>query len=160
MALQSTTAISTITLQESSTEVTFSSIPATYRDLILVIDGTPNGINPMDIDLNGDTTNANYFGVHAYNQGGTTTSFTTNETYIGVNYYSSNGQTNVIVQFQDYSATDKHKSYITRSNGAGNWIAMSAINWTNTDAITSIAINLRGGSFAAGDTFSLFGRIA
>jgi ABC-type molybdate transport system substrate-binding protein len=151
-------ALATTTLGATAASVTFSSIPADYRDLVLVIEGEPSGTNPMDIDLNGDSTNANYFGVIAYQQGaGSAASFNVNETYIGVNYYNSYGRTQVTVQFLDYSANDKHKHYLVRSGAAGGWIAMSAHRWENTNPISTMRIDLRGGSFTTGTTFSLFG---
>ena len=148
--------LATITLASTDSEIVFSSIPATYRDLIVVITGLPSGNFPIDVEFNGDTTNSNYFGVFAYNQGATTDSFTENTSYSGVNWYTSNGQTTVIYQIMDYSATNKHKTYLSRSGGAGNWVAMGAIRWANTAAINSILIDLRGGSFTIGTTLSLY----
>ena len=66
-----------------------------------------------------------------------------------------------ILQIQDYSATDKHKSYLYRSGGAtdtnyGTYAA--AGRWANTSAITTITIAPSGSyTLLAGSTFALFG---
>jgi hypothetical protein len=60
----------------------------------------------------------------------------------------------------DYSATNKHKSVVTRNDHPSHTQAQ-ANRWANTAAITSISIAVRGGSsFASGSTFSLYGVIA
>ena len=152
------TALATVTLGSSASSVTFSSIPATYRDLIVVANSpTATGNNPLDMEFNGDTTNANYNIVVTYNQSTTLGSFTENSSYAGVNWYASYQPLSAIIQIMDYSATDKHKTSLIRANGASPWISMAATRWGNTAAITTVRLDLRGGSFDSGSTFALYG---
>ena len=152
------TALANVTLAGSSASVTFSSIPATYRDLILVFNGgAVSGAHNLTIALNSDT-GANYSAVHMSGTGSSTESSGSNANRL-LNYYGyleANQNTVIIAQFMDYSATDKHKTYLSRSNNAGNGISAVAGRWANTAAITSIAITT-GANYSSGSTFTLFG---
>ena len=154
-------ALANTTLSSTATSITFSSIPATYRDLVIIVEGTAGANNPLDIEFNGDTTNGNYFNITAYQQAGdSATSFTVNESYAGVNWYPSNGRTILTVNIMDYSATDKHKTYLSRSGGASAWIGMAAVRWANTNAINTVRLDLRGGTFLQGVSFALYGIVS
>jgi hypothetical protein len=63
----------------------------------------------------------------------------------------------MIAQVMDFSATDKHKTYISRENmGAGQVVAWSG-RWASTSVVTSVGLACVGFSFNSGSTFSLFG---
>jgi hypothetical protein len=155
MALQSTTALATITLQSASAEVTFSGIPATYRDLVVVFNGSISTSNNSPFYMNGDTTSGNYGKVSAWGTG----SGTGSGAFFGAIWA---GYPNVVTYtFLDASQTDKHKTALVRCNGASNEVSMQAIRWANTAAITSLTF--AAGStytYTAGSTFSLYGVIA
>ena len=159
MALQSTIAISTITLQTISSIVTFSSIPNIYRDLILIISGTaaPSGEKYFNLYLNGDT-GANYSRVEMTG----TPSSGTFANLIPITLISSN-QGSCILTIFDYAQTNKHKTALYRNNTlntAATPIAGTA-RWTNTTAISSLTIDgFSGAQLNAGTTISLYGRIA
>jgi hypothetical protein len=74
---------------------------------------------------------------------------------VGVYTYQ---QGNGIINIQDYSATDKHKTWISR----GNWGWTSAFGgrWANTNAITSVKILVSGTTFQSGATFALYGIVS
>jgi hypothetical protein len=59
-------ALATTTLGATAASVTFSSIPATYRDLVLVYNGTTSANIGVDVEFNGDTNSANYSRVFMY----------------------------------------------------------------------------------------------
>ena len=162
MALQSMTALASITLQEASASITFSGIPQNYRDLILVATGTSAADADIQITINSDATSGNYSRVTASgNLNNLTASSTTagnQVTFWG--FWSSSQQATFTNQFMDYSATDKHKTFLTRANRSGSGVDMIASRWANTAAITSIALATVGTTFATGSTFSLYGRIA
>ena len=69
-------------------------------------------------------------------------------------------QLNLICQFMDSSATDKHKTVLTRDNDAGFQVGARAFRWANAAAITSIQVFVSAGTFNSGSTFNLFGVIA
>lgn len=152
MATAAMTALQTITLGASASSVTFSSIPATYRDLALVVNGNSNEGQAISLYMNGDT-GANYNTVLMYGNGTSAQSFTQTDARIGAVYAEPN---TVIAQIMDYSATDKHKTVLTRTNAAGTTTFATAYRWSNTAAVTSLNIAVLG-TFSSGCTFSLFG---
>jgi hypothetical protein len=171
MALQSTTALATVTLQAATPTVTFSGIPNTYRDLVLVcsVSGTVND-QGVRLRLNSDSA-SNYStiamgGTGAFSPGQYSFSTTTTHAliyaiHIGVN---TNGiRTPITSQILDYAATDKHKPILTRANGQNNSTTETvalASRWASLAPVSSVDILLASGNFAAGSTFSLYGRIA
>jgi hypothetical protein len=60
----------------------------------------------------------------------------------------------------DYSATDKHKTYLSRSNNADNGTTALTGRWANTSAITTVAISSQTGSIRTGTSISLYGIVA
>jgi hypothetical protein len=160
------TPLATVTLGASASSVTFSSIPATYRDLILVHSmkhSFAGSITVRDSGLrfNGDS-GSNYSYVRMGGNGSTASSETDTANNFSLLYgmASANFQMG-IVQVMDYSATDKHKTVLYRTGLAndtnfGSYAA--AARWANTAAITTLTI-APGGSFTilAGSTFNLFG---
>jgi hypothetical protein len=151
------TALATVTLGSSAASVTFSSIPATYRDLILVIVGTASGDNNPRLRLNGDTGNASWVGVWG-NGSSATTASNTDALLFGA---LSTGQSNTILQIMDYSATDKHKTILSRANQPAGSVWAFAGRWASTSAVTSAeAMAQSGFTYGAGTTFSLYGVIA
>jgi len=68
-----------------------------------------------------------------------------------------------ISSIMDYSATDKHKTVISRFNRVGGDATSAdgtgavAVRWADTSAITSIVIFPTANTLASGSTFSLYG---
>jgi hypothetical protein len=62
-----------------------------------------------------------------------------------------------VFQVMDYSATDKHKTVISRGNNAALTASATAGRWANTAAINRVDAVLLSGSFAAGSSFYLYG---
>jgi hypothetical protein len=152
------TPLATVTLGSSASSVTFSSIPATYRDLILVVQGTATGNAVLLTNFNGDT-GSNYTRVFMTGTGTapSTASDTQSSNRIGA---FRTDHCNFIHQIMDYSATDKHKTSLTRQNAASFEVGAFAGRWANTAAITSVVASLSANQFASGCTFSLYGVIA
>jgi hypothetical protein len=155
MATPTYTALATLTASGGETSVTFSSIPATYRDLILVWNGTASGNQTVLVRFNSDS-GSNYSYVYAYGDGSSKASGSGTGTSITQNYLFTN-PTVSILQIMDYSATDKHKTVISRWNTAQNALQMNAERWANTAAITTVECSLGAGSINSGTTFSLYG---
>lgn len=165
MALQSTTALATVTLQAASSTVTFSGIPNTYRDLILVFTGgVVSGSINVRLTLNGDSNNANYAGIQMSGTGSATSStITINTESRYINYYgflTADLNTQIVTTIFDYAQTDKHKTVMNRANNAGNGVTALVSRWASTTAVNTLEYSLTGSSFASGSTFSLYGRIA
>jgi hypothetical protein len=146
--------LANVTLASATSSVTFSSIPATYRDLVLVFNGSFTATANSFWQANGDT-GANYSYIQAFGTGsGGGSSDNGNSALAGANY--TDRGTNIL-QFIDYSATDKHKVALTRSNSASGAVAMASSRWFNTAAITSVRVFLSGQNFTTGSTFALYG---
>lgn len=155
--------ISSTTLGSATTSVSFSNIPSTYRDLVLVVAGTiPSGFAPdIEVLYNSDTTTANYSTVKMYGDGTTAYSGTFTPKVVGL----AEGTSSAIIQIMDYATTNKHKTILSRTNTNGSsWgVAAAATRWANTSAITSLTINAGGStasSFQAGAVYSLYGIVS
>jgi len=154
--------LATFTLGSSANSVTFSSIPATYRDLVLVFNGKSTvgaGNDVLGIQINGDT-GSNYTVVRMNGNGSSTDSATLSGATGGQALIGNNSSTlpNVIYQFMDYSATDKHKTFLGRGNDSATNVSATASRWANTAALTSIRVFANSGSnYSVGSTFNLYG---
>lgn len=160
MALQSTTALATITLQSAATEVSFTGIPSNYRDLIIVASiKVTSGAEPR-MRINGDT-GSNYSFIQIAGDGSSTLSNTGTTTggWLTPNVFPSTANFDLCtITITDANTTNKNKLYVSRWAGA-NTNAL-AVRWANTSAITSLNFYMTSQSFAVGSTFSLYGRIA
>jgi hypothetical protein len=150
--------IATTTLAASTSEVVFGALPSTYRDLVLVLNTKlTSSAGTIRIRLNGDS-GANYSDV-VMNGNGSATASNSRTGQTGA-FAGSIGtsDTNTIVQIMDYSATNKHKTLLTRENEPANLVAARAARYASTSAITSVLVgNDAGQSFASGCTFNLYG---
>ena len=166
------TPLATVTVATSASSITFSNIPATYRDLILVTSTRiSSGGAGVRLQFNGDT-GSNYNTVMA--RGGTSPvnvssqvlSSQTNVFVLGQGWTSSGASPSpAITQIMDYSATDKHKTVLNRgqafeSTGGETEIEMTATRWGNTAAINAIAVFPTASTFNVNTTVSLYGVIA
>jgi len=152
------TALATTTLASSTTSVTFSNISG-YRDLILVFNGaTTLSVVGLILQFNNDTA-SNYSIVVAQGDGSSASSGTGSGTSMEVGVLTT-GRGNVIAQIQDASATDKHKTVLSRGDQAGDRTRMTAGRWASTSAITSIKVATNINQMASTSTISLYGVIA
>jgi hypothetical protein len=169
--------ISSQTLGSAAASVTFSSIPATYTDLVLKISARAEnaGANGLSIDLrfNGDTaTNYSYVVVRG-------NSSVANSGAIGTQNYlrlqaaansdlsTSNTFSNWETYIPSYTVSQNKpiSSYWVQENNSStageSFIIAQAALWRNTAAITSIAIaNLTESpakNFLSGSSFYLYG---
>jgi len=152
-------ALATVTLSSSASSVTFSSIPATYRDLVLVANGSETSGTSMSVRVNGDS-GSNYSTVfmRGTNTDTAQSQSFANETEGYVIVAAPGNNFTVNLSIMDYSATDKHKTMLSRSGyGAATLTEADANRWANTAAITSVQIIDNSGTFNSGCTFSLYG---
>ena len=159
--------ISTTTLGSDQATVTFSSIPGTYTDLVLIISGysSSDGAVPW-LQFNSDTA-TNYSQTFMSGNGTTTRSDrNTNLTSLWTSYSpglstTSTNISNVIVNIQNYANTTTFKTTLMRLNTAsGNFPGTSAGVglWRKTpEAITTILVGITAGNFKSGSTFTLYG---
>jgi hypothetical protein len=154
------TPLATVTLGSSTSTVTLSNIPASYRDLILILTPRTTARSFITVRLNGDS-GSNYTAVGAYvTGGGSPDSFAAGYTQLLTNGNSpagNNSNTLHIQQIMDYSATDKHKIALSRAQGIEPSVDMTATRWANTAAVTSITIGSGSETFVSGASFNLYG---
>jgi hypothetical protein len=150
------TPLATVTLASAASSVTFSSIPATYRDLILVVNGNTTDNQFTGFQFNTDS-GSNYSFVRMFS--GPSSSSDT-RTYGLLTSGNPSLTLNAIAQIMDYSATDKHKTVLVRSNIPADNVAAHAVRWANTSAITSLAVAAISTTWAVGTTINLYGVIA
>lgn len=147
------TALATLTLTGTDASIDFANIPNTYRDLILICSATASSGQDILIKLNTDA--SNFSRQYAYGPGSGTNANADSSNGMGVVRTSAS---NSIIQFMDYSATDKQKIIISRLNGASDYgVAMVSGRWASTTAINAISVYLASGTFSIGSTFSLYG---
>ena len=151
------TPIATQTLATGASSVTFSSIPQTYTDLVLVTQeyttGTPTAYG-ISVQFNGDT-GSNYSNTLVSGNGSSAASSrATNKigAWIGYESYSANW-TNIVTNIQNYSNSTTYKTLITRSSVASNYVAAGTSLWRNTGAISSITV--LSTDFGSASTLSL-----
>ena len=166
------TLISSNVLSSSASSVTFSSIPATFTDLVLRISARASGsgnLAGLAIKFNSSTTsiysNTNLFAYSASGTsdrsssvasipamdnitdgGGTANTFSSNELYIPSYTASQNKPTSL------FSVVEKN------SSANFEWLVYSGAGlYRDTAAISSIALTTNAGSFISGSSFYLYG---
>jgi hypothetical protein len=161
MAAGSTyTPIATTTLGSSASSYTFTSIPTTYTDLILIINGGTTTSNQFRLNLgNGSIdTGSNYNQSQIY--GYSSTVGAGGETNATNPYLCAASTTNSthILEFLNYSNTTTYKNWLQKGGdlGSGQYDT-SAGCWRSTSAINTIQINTNAGSISSGTTFTLYG---
>jgi hypothetical protein len=149
------TPLANVTLGSAAASVTFSSIPATYRDLVFVMNGTVASNPDLLLSFNGDTSNI-YTNVLMEGAGGVAGSFSITRTGIFV-MSGSTVRIMMSAQIMDYSATDKHKTVLSRGDNPTVQVLGGAGRWPSTAAITSLAVRAGASTFDSGSTFALYG---
>jgi hypothetical protein len=161
MAAGSTyTPIATTTLGSAQSQVDFSSITASYTDLVLVMNTKGSTTNYPFLQLNGST-GTSYSTTTITGSGTTATSVRQSNT---VNPYLSSDAANTtdfvfnaILHFQNYSNTTTFKTVLIRANSASTGTGATVLLYRSTSAIDTITLKLNTGTYAIGSTFTLYG---
>ena len=158
------TALATTTLSGASASITFGSIPSTYRDFIVVVSGflASGSSTDLKIQLNSDTA-SNYYYVGMSGNGGSATSFfggTQTSFLVNSNVQLATGGPGMWrIEILDATATDKHKTLLSRADASASTAATDANagRWASTSAVNTIKVFPAVGSFGANTTLSLYG---
>ena len=159
--------IGSTTLGTAATNISFTSIPNSYKDLIVIFDTTKAtaGADSLNFRLNNDSSSI-YNGVIMEANGSLTNARLYSNSGDGVmnwNYSIVNSTTRglAILQLMDYSATDKHKTILARSGSSSTAIAAAAVRYATTSAISSIQFFTGGGStLAIGTSIYIYGIVS
>jgi hypothetical protein len=163
--------ISTSTITGSTvSSVTFSSIPQTYTDLVLIIQArgtfSQDGIDVTFI-FNGDTSTSSY-SLNYMTGNGSNGGVGGRLNNFGIGYFSSipaaNNTSGVfsanIHHIMNYASTTTLKTVLNRNSSRSNAVSASVGLWRNTAAINSIQLQISNGSqghYVVGSTLTLYG---
>lgn len=160
MAAGSTyTPIATTTGTGSSGVITFSSIPSTYTDLVLVSNFETSTSANAYYQINNDT-GSNYSDTTIYADGSSVGSNRrSSQTLSYTTYLSGSGQRVVMTtNFMNYANTTTYKTFLTRFNNSSFELGEEVGLWRSTSAISSITLNLNNSAnFTSTSFFTLFG---
>ena len=142
----------------SASTITFSSIPATYTDLVLVANIFSTANANEVVRINGDSGN-NYSITSLLGNGTSATSTRASNnnaiTFQGNVYSTSTVSAFTTFHFMNYANTTTYKTVIARS-GQSNLGTEAHVNlWRSTAAISSIVIS--GATFTTDAKFTLYG---
>ena len=161
MATNTYVALDVKTVTTAVPSITFTSIPSTYTDLVLVSNisqsngymlGRVGSSNTID-------TGSNYSKTYLLSNGSSVTSGrSTNATEFYMMSATSSSQfAPTITHFTNYSNTTTYKSSLARANTTSNGLAAGVGLWRSTAAISTIKISPSANNFASGSTFTLYG---
>ena len=162
------TPIATTTFASTATSYTFSSIPSTYTDLILVAvpaQGAPVGSSPLVQVGNGSVdTGTNYSYTRIVGTGSAATSVRdTNLTNMPDSYggiTATLGESQIVYHFMNYANTSTYKTVLMRAGyTAGSYAGVTAYVhlWRSTSAINTIKFFISGTAMSIGTTLTLYG---
>jgi hypothetical protein len=160
--------IATTTIANNTTNsYTFSSIPTTYTDLILIVNGSlygsPNRTSFVIQLGNGSVdTGTNYSSTWVAGNGTTAVSSRYSNGSNLLTGHISEAMGTTIVQFMNYANTSTYKTVLARGNSLGQVgsfdVGAFASLWRSTSAINTMKIYPNDGSFyTSGTTLTLYG---
>jgi len=165
MATNTYVALDKITLGTATNTLTFSSIPSTYTDLVIVANyGTTAAGNSIFLRLNGDSA-SNYSGTFLLGSGSTAYSYVGGPNESSIRVFGSpiaSGTPSTLIatgliHIQNYSNSTTNKTVLARSGqGTGEVLAGVGL-YRSTSAVTSVTLYMAASSILAGSTFSLYG---
>lgn len=156
--------IATYTLGSTATSYTFSSIPSTYTDLVLVanVQLTSSGQSLL-YQFNGDTGNNYYLTILKGNGTSATSDQRSSVSYQlaagwDAGLPTSTSFATAIINISNYSNSTTYKTSLALgSNAAGGDVTRTVNIWSNTNSITSITVYTGIGNIASGSNFTLYG---
>ena len=161
MAAGSTyTPIATTTASGSVTEITFSSIPSTYTDLVISVNGSLGAgatLYALVMNLNGDANTANYSYTRLQGNGTSATSNrASSDAAIGLIAETASMD---IINIMNYSNANLYKTSISRASstysGDGRTAGYVSM-WRNNAVVTSVTLKTSV-NFTSATTFTLYG---
>ena len=158
--------ISTQTLASSQSNITFTSIPGTYTDLIVAGRIIGAAHDNVVLRFNSDT-GSNYSHTTLWGNGSSVASVRrTNGTFSyiigeGLIPTAANTFATVLIHINNYANTTTYKTLLSRSgtnNATYPEVSLLSGVWRSTAAITTVGLITPNGSYlAAGSTFTLYG---
>jgi hypothetical protein len=165
MAAGSTyTPIATYTVPSATSSYTFTSIPSTYTDLVLISSAATVAISDIIFQVgNGSVDTAtNYSYTNLSGDG--SSPYSSRASSITFGYFDNYGAPNTtlgnnvaIVHFMNYSNSTTYKTVLARSNNASLGVDAVVSLWRSTSSINTILVKGATSNLKAGTTFTLYG---
>lgn len=152
--------ISSVTLAANAGSVSFSNIPQTYRDLIVVVNVMHDSTNDKQTHLraNGDSNNVNLIYMDGSGSSAVSGTATTASLYYAAPGTSTGTVISSVTDILDYSQTDKHKTALVRAGSSYNPVSAYTYRWASFNPINSLYFYISAGSsYLSGSTFTLYG---
>lgn len=150
-------ALATVTLSGTDSEIQFSSIPSTYRDLVLIASFSRSDITSTNAFMKLNNSSSDFSNVQMFGNGSAGFSGTGSDGRVAT-YHGTTGRIyNVILNIMDYSASDKHKTTLSRYNSDNGGVGAFAVRWAQTSVVDSVSFYVTSGNFEANSIFTLYG---
>ncbi|CAB4157879.1 hypothetical protein UFOVP688_54 [uncultured Caudovirales phage] len=151
--------IASTTATGSSTVISFTSIPQTYTDLIIIFSGFATTGN-FYIRVNSDTS-AIYSQTQLRGNGsvaGASRETGQQNVYVG-DFIADpiSAISNAVMHFNNYANTTTFKSFILRGNNSAKFTDLTAGLWRSTAAITGISVHSSGANLDSTSVATLYG---
>jgi hypothetical protein len=154
-------AIATNTLGSTTTTLTFSSIPSTYTDLVIIANLGSVSAGNVQIQFNGDTA-TNYSAAIMYTTGaaagaGPYANLSFAYGLAGAASLPSTISSSGIININNYSNTTTWKNTLCRYGNSNQESTCFVGTWRNTAAINSVTLSSYSGAYLTGSSFTLYG---
>jgi hypothetical protein len=161
------TKIASNTVSTAVSSITFSSIPATFTDLVVKASSRANNasiVNNMRWTFNASSTGYSYKelygdGTSAASGGASSVAYAQIGYSVG-NTATANTFANTDCYIPNYASAN-YKSFsvdsVAEHNATGQYMDLGAALWSNSAAITSVTITPSSGDFMQYSTFTLYG---
>ena len=150
--------ITAYTVPSAQATYTFTSIPATYTDLVIIFNGSSTGgLSGIILQFNSDTNN-NY-SVTRLQGDGTNPSSGRDTSQPSINSgLADSGNSTSIFHILNYANTTTFKTVLGRGVALSYGVRQTVGLWRKTpEAITSVTLAVPGTTFTTGSTFTLYG---
>ena len=137
----------------------FSSIPATYTDLVIIFNGSVSGTSGDLATFNSDT-GSNYSSTFLRGDGSSAASGrVTSSTSINPGLTFGTSQSTYILNIMNYANTTTNKTAMYRSSSVAtsSYVGSAIGLWRNTAAINTVNFSTSGTNYVNGSTFTLYG---
>ena len=149
------TPIYSTTFSSAASSITFSNIPTTFTDLVVVIGGKFSADISAGIYFNGDT-GSNYATTRMWGNGTSAqSSSSNNSTQISLTAGNGSVLSTYIVNIMNYSNQSTYKPVLGRSSQ--DQVSSRIGMWKSAAPITSITFVANGGNFVVGTVVTVYG---
>lgn len=150
--------IATTTGTGASATLSFTSIPSTYTDLVIVLNGSLNTAQNTRMRFSNDT-GSNYSMTVIAGDGSSAASYRdgSQSAFSYPGYYTTGMGMNTI-HVMNYSNTTTYKTFLQRNSNAANQAQAAVGLWRSTSAINQIDIyTASGATWTTSTTITLYG---